>query len=317
MQKKIKVLVYYGDLSEALVQRIRDISGRVEVAVVNDDKSALEAVVDAEVVFGKFNKELFSSAKRLRWVQTKGAGVDGLLFPEFIESNVALTSASGIHGTQISEMIVAMMLVFTKHLHKFMRYKFEAKWQPHTPDELAGKTVGILGLGSIGLETAKKAKCLGMKVIALKKHPNQKPDYVDEILGSEGLENLLRQSDFVVLTLPLTSETRHMIGEEQLRSMKPTAYVINMGRGALIDTNALLKALKEGLIAGAGLDVFENEPLPADSDLWKLDNVVITPHVAGASPYYDERAVEVFCDNLKRHIEDKPLRNMVDKKAGY
>jgi D-2-hydroxyacid dehydrogenase (NADP+) len=317
MQKKIKVLVNYRDLSEALVQRIRDISGRVEVAVVNDDKSALKVGMDAEVIFGKFNKELFSSAKRLRWVQTKGAGVDGLLFPEFIESNVALTSASGIHGIQISEMIIAMMLVLTKQMHKFMRYKFEAKWQPHTPDELAGKIVGILGLGSIGSETAKKTKCLGMKIIALKKHPTKKPYYVDEILGSEGLDRLLRQSDFVVLTLPLTDETYHMIGEEQFRSMKPTAYVINMGRGALIDTNALLKALKEGWIAGAGLDVFENEPLPVDSELWKLDNVVITPHVAGSSPYYDERAVEIFCDNLKRYIEGKPLRKDVDKKAGY
>jgi D-2-hydroxyacid dehydrogenase (NADP+) len=317
MQKKIKVLVNYRDLSEALVQRIRDISGRVEVAVVNDDKSALKVGMDAEVIFGKFNKELFSSAKRLRWVQTKGAGVDGLLFPEFIESNVALTSASGIHGIQISEMIIAMMLVLTKQMHKFMRYKFEAKWQPHTPDELAGKIVGILGLGSIGSETAKKTKCLGMKIIALKKHPTKKPYYVDEILGSEGLDRLLRQSDFVVLTLPLTDETYHMIGEEQFRSMKPTAYVINMGRGALIDTNALLKALKEGWIAGAGLDVFENEPLPVDSELWKLDNVVITPHVAGSSPYYDERAVEIFCDNLKRYIEGKPLRKEVDKKAGY
>ena len=317
MQKKIRVLVYYGDLSEALVQRIRDVSERVEVTVVIDDKSALKAVMDAEVVFGKFNKDLFSAAKRLRWVQTKGAGVDGLLFPEFIESTVALTSASGIHVTQISEMIVAMMLVFTKQLHKFMRYKFEAKWQPYTPDELAGKTLGIIGLGSIGSETAKKAKCLGMKVIALKKHPDKKPDYVDEIIDSEGFDRLLRQSDFIVLTLPLTGETRHMVGEEQLRSMKPRAYVINMGRGALIDTNALLKALREGWIAGAGLDVFENEPLPTDSDLWKLDNVLITPHVAGASPFYDERAVEVFCDNLKRYIEGKPLRNVVDKKAGY
>jgi phosphoglycerate dehydrogenase-like enzyme len=214
-------------------------------------------------------------------------------------------------------MIVAMMLVFTKQLHKFMRYKFKAEWQPHTPDELAGKTLGIIGLGSIGSETAKKAKCLGMKVIALKKHPDKKPDYVDKLIDSEGFDRLLRQSDFIVLTLPLTGETRHMVGEEQLRSMKPTAYVINMGRGALIDTDALLKALKEGWIAGAGLDVFENEPLTTDSELWKLDNVLITPHVAGASPYYDERAVEVFCDNLKRYIEGKPLRNVVDKKAGY
>jgi phosphoglycerate dehydrogenase-like enzyme len=318
MPEKVMVLIYYGDkLSEALVQQVRGVSEGIEVTVVDDEKAALKAVVDAEVVFGRFNKELFSAAKKLRWVQTKGAGVDGFLFPELVDSNVVLTNSSGIHMIPISEMIVTMMLVFTKRLHLFMKYKHDAKWQPHTPDELLGKTLGIVGLGNIGSETAKKAKCLGMKILALKKHPTRKPDYVDELYGSEGLKSLLNQSDFVVITLPLTNETRHMIGVEQFRLMKPTAYIINTGRGAVIDTEALLKALKKGWIAGAGLDVFEKEPLPADSELWKLDNIVITPHVSGGTPYYDERAVKIFCDNLKRYLKGKPLRNVVNKKAGY
>jgi D-2-hydroxyacid dehydrogenase (NADP+) len=316
MPKKIKVLVYDEGLPETLIQQIARVSDGVEVTIAKNDAAALKAVSDAEVVYGKFSRELFFAAKKLRWVQSKGAGVDFLLFPEFIDSDVVLTNAP-IHGTQIAEMIVAMMLVFMKHLHTFMRYKAERKWQKHVPDDLAGKTVGILGLGTIGTETARKAKCLGMKVIALKKHPAPKPKYVDELLGSEGLDWLMRQSDFVAVTVPLTKETHHLIGEEQLRIMKPSAYVINTSRGAVIDTEALIRALKKGWIAGAGLDVFKQEPLQEDSELWKLDNVVMTPHVAGGTPRYDELAIGVFCDNLIRYVENKPLKNIVDKKAGY
>jgi D-2-hydroxyacid dehydrogenase (NADP+) len=316
MPEKIKVLINDKGLSENWVQQIRDVSDRIEVTVASDNAAALTAVDNAEVVYGRFTKEMFSAAKKLKWVQVKSAGVDRLLFPELVNSDVVLTNAR-IHGTQISEMAIAMMLVFMKKLNRFMQYKAQAKWQRHTPDDLLGKTMGILGLGNIGSETARKAKCLGMKVIALKKHQTPKPAYVDELLGTEGLARLLRQSDFVVVTLPLTKETRHMISEEQLQMMKPNAYMINMSRGAVIDTVELIKALKEGWIAGAGLDVFEQEPLPEDSELWKLDNVVMTPHVSGGTPRYDELAVEVFCDNLQRYIEGKPLRNVINKKAGY
>jgi D-2-hydroxyacid dehydrogenase (NADP+) len=316
MPEMIKVLVNDKGLSEAFVQQIRNVSNRIEVTVASDNAAALKAADNAEVVYGRFTKEMFSAAKKLRWVQVKSAGVDRLLFPELVNSNVVLTNAR-IHGTQIAEMIIVMMLVFMKKLHIFMQYKAQAKWQRHTTDDLFGKTVGILGLGTIGSETARKAKCLGMKVVAFKKHQTPKPAYIDELLGPEGLARLLRQSNFVVVTLPLTKETRHMIGEEQLRMMNPNAYIINVSRGAVIDTEALIKALKEGWIAGAGLDVFEQEPLPEDSELWKLDNVVMTPHVSGGTPRYDELAVGVFCDNLRRYLEGKPLRNVVNKKAGY
>jgi D-2-hydroxyacid dehydrogenase (NADP+) len=316
MPEMIKVLVNDKGLSEAFVQQIRNVSNRIEVTVASDNAAALKAADNAEVVYGRFTKEMFSAAKKLRWVQVKSAGVDRLLFPELVNSNVVLTNAR-IHGTQIAEMIIVMMLVFMKKLHTFMQYKAQAKWQRHTTDDLFGKTVGILGLGTIGSETARKAKCLGMKVVAFKKHQTPKPAYIDELLGPEGLARLLRQSNFVVVTLPLTKETRHMIGEEQLRMMNPNAYIINVSRGAVIDTEALIKALKEGWIAGAGLDVFEQEPLPEDSELWKLDNVVMTPHVSGGTPRYDELAVGVFCDNLRRYLEGKPLRNVVNKKAGY
>lgn len=317
MTGKIKVLITYKGLSEDHIQQIRDVSDKIEVEKATDEESVLDAVRDTEVIFGRFNKEMLLASKKLRWVQVPSAGVDRYLYPEFLDSQVILTSSSGVHRMPISEMIFAMMLALAKRLHQFMRFQMEAKWNWLAPDELAGKTIGILGLGNVGMETASKAKCFGMKVLALKKKQIRRPSYVDEILGPEDLNCLLRESDYVVVTVPLTSETYHMISEEELKLMKPSAYVINIARGAVIDNKALVKALKEGWIAGAGLDVFEEEPLPEDSEFWRLENVVITPHVAGATPHYSDRAVRIFCVNLKRYLEGKPLLNAVDKIAGY
>jgi len=314
---KIKVLITYKELSEDHIQQIRDISDKIEVEKTIDEESVLDAVRNAEVIFGRFSKEMLLASEKLRWVQVPSAGVERYLYPEFLDSQVILTTSSGVHRMPISEMIFAMMLALAKRLHQFMRSQMEAKWNWLAPDELAGKTMGILGLGNIGMETAWKAKCFGMKVLALKKKQIRRPSYVDEILGPEDLGRLLRESDYVAVTVPLTSETYHMISEEELKLMKPSAYAINIARGAVIDNKALIKALKEGWIAGAGLDVFEEEPLPEDSEFWKLENVVITPHVAGATPHYSDRAVEIFCGNLKRYIEGKPLVNAVDKIAGY
>jgi len=310
-------LVTYRGLSKRHLQQIRRLSGKLEVEQATGKAEVLDAVKDAEIVFGHFDKETFLSARRLRWIQVGSAGVDNYLFPELVDSEVMLTTSSGIHRTQISEMVIAMMLALAKRLDKFMRFQMEPRWEKFTPDELAGKTIGILGLGNIGMETAWKAKCLGMRVLALDKMPMRAPTYVDEILGPEDLDLLLRGSDYLVVAVPLTKETHHLIGEEELKQMKPTAYLVNIARGAAVDNKALIKALKEGWIAGAGLDVFEEEPLPKDSEFWKLDNVIITPHISGATPHYSDRAVEIFCGNLRRYLEGRPLVNVVDKKAGY
>ena len=318
MNRKIKILINLRrKLREDLIQRIREVSDKIEVVEASSRKEALRAIEDADIVFGWIDRELFLAAKNLKWIQVLTAGVNRLLFPELVESQVLLTNASGIHRIPISEIVMAMALALAKKLHKYIQFKNEGLWKRVQTEELAGKTMGILGLGSIGMETAWKAKCFDMKVLALKKRPIRRPTYIDEVLGPEDLEYLLRESDFLVITVPLTDETYHMIGERELRMMKPTAYLINVARGAIIDTRALIKALKEGWIAGAALDVFEEEPLPKDSELWKLDNVIITPHIAGMSIHYDERAVEIFCKNLKRFLENKPLINLVDKKVGY
>ncbi len=318
MNRKIKILINLRrKLREDLIQRIREVSDKIEVVEASSRKEALRAIEDADIVFGWIDRELFLAAKNLKWIQVLTAGVNRLLFPELVESQVLLTNASGIHRIPISEIVMAMALALAKKLHKYIQFKNEGLWKRVQTEELAGKTMGILGLGSIGMETAWKAKCFDMRVLALKKRPIRRPTYIDEVLGPEDLDYLLRESDFLVITVPLTDETYHMIGERELRMMKPTAYLINVARGAIIDTRALIKALKEGWIAGAALDVFEEEPLPKDSELWKLDNVIITPHIAGMSIHYDERAVEIFCKNLKRFLENKPLINLVDKKVGY
>jgi len=320
MSEKIKILINYkGEqpLNRLHIQQICEVSDRIMVELATEEKNILDAVEDAEIILGWFNREMFLASKKLKWIHVGSAGVDRLLFPEFVNSQVILTNSSGIHRIPMSEMAVAMMLMFAKKLHKFMRFQLEGRWTQIVPDELAGKTIGVLGLGNVGMETAWKAKCLDMNILALKRESIRRPVYVDEILGPEDLNYLLRESDYLVITMPLTRETHHMIGEGELKIMKPSAYIINVGRGAVIDNAALLKALKEGWIAGAGLDVLEEEPLPEDSEFWRLENVVITPHISGATPYYEDRVVKIFCENLSRYLNDKPLINVVDKKVGY
>ena len=243
MSRRIKVLINYGRLSERFIQQIRSVSDRIEVVHVSSREEALAAVRDAEILFGRIDREMFLAARSLRWIQVRSAGVDRYLFPELLKSPVLLTNTSGIHRKPISEMIMAMILALAKKLHIFMRFKDKAVWEKLTPEEISDKTLGLLGLGSIGMETAWKAKCFEMRVLALKRKPIRRPTYVDEILSLEDLEYLLSESDFLVVTVPLTAETYHMIGGKELWKMKRTAYLINISRGAVVDNEALIKAV--------------------------------------------------------------------------
>jgi phosphoglycerate dehydrogenase-like enzyme len=289
-------------------------------------KDALRLVEDVDVLFaGFFSRELFAAARKLRWIQAWGAGVDTLLIPEVVNSHVFVTSAGGVHPTPISEHVVALMLCLCRKLHLFIRNQVERRWERYDSDEsteqveeLSGKTVGIVGLGKIGAEIAKKAKCLGMSVIATRRDTSKSASAsVDRLIQPTGLNQLLAESDFVVLSLPLTNETRGMIGEVQLKNMKRTGYLINVSRGKIVQEDRLIEALKMRWIAGAALDTFENEPLPEKSDLWSFKNVIITPHVAGLTPYYMERLTDIFCENLDRFIRNQSLVNVVDKTLGY
>lgn len=321
---RMKLLISF-DLPDAYVKKIQGVSADVKVLQSSDEKELLHLVENVGILFaGAFSLEIFLKAKNLKWIQTVGAGVNRFLFPEVVKSHVIITSAGGVHPIPISEHVIGLMLSLCRKLHFFIRNQMERKWERNGAElmgqieELPGKTVGIMGLGRIGSEVAKKTKCLGMKVIATKRNPTvSKPIYVDKLVNPENLKELLAESDFVVLTLPLTKETEGMIGEAQLRSMKRTSYLINVARGKIIQEDKLIQALKEGWIAGAGLDTFETEPLPNNSELWTMKNVIITPHVAGSTPHYFERLTNIFCENLNRFINNEPLINVVDKTTGY
>jgi phosphoglycerate dehydrogenase-like enzyme len=255
----------------------------------------------------------------LKWVQVTSAGVDRHRDTEIWRSKIPITGVSGIHATPIGEFVLSLMLMFVKNTPAGFKMKQTRQWQRYPTYALRGKAVGIVGLGHIGREVARLSKAFGMKVIATRRSTRQagKARNVDLLLPQSRMKEMLAASDFVALSVPLTPETRHIIGEAELKAMKSTAYLINIGRGNLIDEAALIRALDEKRIAGAGLDVTATEPLPKESRLWDFDNVILSPHVSGGMEDYMLRAAELFCENLRRYMAGKKLLNLVDRKRGY
>jgi phosphoglycerate dehydrogenase-like enzyme len=329
--KQVKVVATIK-LDARAARQITDISKRIKLIAAagpaqreqEGDTAArrqMDAILgDAEVIYGfSVPGNVIARAPHLKWIQVMAAGVDRYLTDDILRSRVTVTSVSGIHATTIGEFILGLMLMFVKRSDLCFQLKQQKRWQPFNPGILRGKTVGIIGLGNIGREAARLSKAFGMNVLATRRsaREGQKCRNVDKLIARENMKELLACSDFVVLTLPLTAQTRHIIGEAQLRSMKPTAYLINIARGNIIDEKALVRALKKKWIAGAGLDVFTQEPLPSDSPLWQLPNVIFSPHVAGGMENYIERTNGVFCENMERYLNKRKLLNVVNKKHGY
>ncbi len=311
-----------GTLSEPQIAQVRAAAPDMQLLVTRDRDEIERALDDIEIAAGWFPRDLLLRARNLRWFQQWGAGANWLLrYPEAAELDFVLTNASGVHPIPISEHILAFLLAFARGFHRAMRAQGRNEWIPPGQQEglfeLAGKTMVLVGVGAIGARTAQVATALGMRVLGVRRDPTVGVEDVEMMVGPDRLLDLLPEADFLVLTVPLTHETQGMIGERELRAMKPTAYVVNIGRGGTIQESALIRALQEGWIAGAGLDVFETEPLPEDSPLWGMDNVIITSHYAGVTPRYHERAMAIFLDNLQRYQAGEPLRNVVDKKLGY
>ena len=242
-----------------------------------------------------------------------------------MNSDVLLTNASDVHGPVVAEHVIALIFALAKNIPAAVRFQQKHVWGQkiswlagQRPHELAGATLGLIGLGSIGRAVAKHAAALGMEVIAARQHPEHaKPESVHEVLPSSRLDELFSRSDYVVLAAPVTQSTQKMIGRPQLAKMKPDACLINVSRGALIDEPALIETLRERKIRGAALDVFEKEPLPPDSPLWDLENLLITPHTAGMTEKLWERQYALFSENLRRYLDRKPLLALVDKQSGY
>ncbi|MCX7912509.1 MAG: D-2-hydroxyacid dehydrogenase [Dehalococcoidales bacterium] len=292
-----------------------------ELAGDHSAKSELDRLLArTEVIYGLVLPQgLVSRAPHLKWVQMMSAGTDRLRGTDIWQSHIAITSASGIHATPIGEFVLGFMLMFAKGMPRCLAMKREHTWQRYSPTVLRGKTVGIIGLGHIRREVARLSKAFGMRVIATRRSAvsEGRTRYVDRLLPSAKLPELLGEADFVVICTPHTPETHHLIGEKELRMMKSTAHIINIARGGIIDETALVRALNEKWIAGAGLDVTEKEPLPPDSPLWELDNVIISPHVSGGMEDYTVKATALFCENLRRYLAGKRLKNLVDRKRGY
>jgi D-2-hydroxyacid dehydrogenase (NADP+) len=274
---------------------------------------ALEAVKQAEIYIGTgFPVALLRSAQetaRLRWIHTGAAGVKSLLYPEMLASDVILTNSAGIHAEPMAETVLAMILYFARGLDFARNSQMRRSWDQspfegaHSPvAEIAGRTLGILGFGGIGREAARRAEALGMRVLRTR---------------ADSIERILRESDFVLVALPSTNETRHMIGAAQLALMKPGAVFINVARGDIVEESALVDALQGGALRGAALDVFEQEPLSESSALWQLPNVLILPHVSATTSRFWERQADLIVDNIGRYLRGEPLRNVVDKTRGY
>ncbi len=276
----------------------------------------------AEVVLGNFFREPLDQilkAPNLRWMQQTSAGANWLMdHPAFAESEIVLTSASGLHAVPISEHILAFMFCLARDLARSIRDQGGRKWERvHRVAELDGQTMGLIGLGAVGEKTAEKARGLNMRVLGMRRHPERPSRWVERIYAPENLLEMLAQADWAVVTAPLTHETKGMIGERELKALKKSACLINVSRGALIQEEALITALREKWIAGAGLDVFAEEPLPPSSPLWAMENVIITSHYAGSTPRHPDRLMEIFLENIKRYQDGEPLINVVDKRLGY
>ena len=280
------------------------------------------ALAEAEVIFCMWAAlaqrlgDVRAAAPKLRWVQSTAAGADEIT-PDLVKSGITFTLASGVASTTIAEFALTLMLMFQKGWPAFFRQQQRHDFSRTVPGELAGKTVGIVGVGHIGAEVARLTRDLGCRVLGMRRSVVADDPLLDEAVPPGKLDYLLQESDYVVLAAPLTPETRGLIGEAQLRAMKSSAYLINVARGPLVDEAALVHALLEGWIAGAGLDVFAQEPLPPESPLWDLDNVIMSPHASAGTEAYYERATAVFIDNLRRFIAGQPLRYVVDPERGY
>ncbi|HKP61968.1 MAG TPA: D-2-hydroxyacid dehydrogenase [Polyangiales bacterium] len=317
-----QVVAINAPLSDALLSRIAHEAEPARVLRPEQLKQDRTLLRQAEVLFTHaINPERLREAGQLRWIQTAGAGVEWLLTPEIVARQaLTITNASGVHADQIAEHVFALLLALIRRLPLALAQQREQRWDsaPFVRDVplLAGSTLGILGVGAIGERVAELGAAFHMRVLGLRRASTPVP-HVERMYPPESLHELLRESDYVVNALPLTAATRKLISAAELQSMRSNAVLINIGRGGTQDTDALVAALSEGRIAGAGLDVTDPEPLPPEHPLWHSDRVIITPHFSGGRPGYFEHVTDIFLDNLRRYRAGETLRNVVDRAAGY
>jgi phosphoglycerate dehydrogenase-like enzyme len=318
----MKKLIIAQTIEKEQIDRIQQAAPGWEVITGKEPEQWEDHLADAEVIAGwkrSMEEKALRGQAAPRWIQTWSAGVDSLPLKVMESKDILVTSANGVHAYPISETIFAMMLGLTRKIHTYVRNQEQKEWaHSGLKLEIHEKTIGIIGVGAIGKETAKIAKAFGMNVLGVR-HSGNEAHNVDEMFKTEQLHEVLPRCDYVVNTVPLTPETHGMFGQKEFQLMKDSAFLINIGRGETIEEQDLIHALESGSIAGAGLDVFVQEPLEKDSPLWDMENVIITPHTAGSTEFYNKRVIEdVFIPNLKEYIAGKdPSINLVDYRKGY
>jgi phosphoglycerate dehydrogenase-like enzyme len=306
-------------------ERLQESFPEIEVVHLSDYKRVDEEIPDTDIaITWSIKPEQIRAAKKLRWIHSPAAAVHTLIFPDLINSDIVITNARDVHGPVVAEHVIALIFALAKKIPDAVRLQEKHQWgQQRMWDELprvreiAGATLGLIGLGAIGRNVAKSAKSLGMRVIAAREHPEKGSEGADQIFGPMQIDEIFRGSDYVVLAAPMTEGTKAIANAARIALMNPDACLINVGRGPLVDENALTTVLREKKIAGAALDVFPKEPLPPESILWDTPNLLITPHTAALTGKIWERHYELFSENLRRYLNQQPLLAMIDKRKGY
>ena len=315
-ENSVLVLASGGDPQFAMLNEIPH-------TVCGDVAICAQAAKDATVILQwSGSRELLRAAfgicGNVRWIHSRAAGLDNLLFPELVESEILLTNGSGVFSASLGEFVLAVILYFAKDLRRMVRNQMADVWEPFDVEEISGQTVGIVGYGDIGRAVASRVHALGMRVLATKRHvPATTDPLIEHFYKPDERLEMMARCDYIVATAPLTEETRHMISDAELGVMKSTAVVINVGRGPVIDEAALLRALTTKRIKGAGLDVFEHEPLPAGHLLFKLENVLLSPHCADHTAHWRDQAMRFFLTQYGRFERGESLKNVVNKQLGY
>ncbi len=313
--KKILVVLPVNEMHKAVLSdSLRGSEDSYELVYTEGGDPSAGDLKDASIIIGTFDKEMLCHAENAEWYQLSWSGSDAFLAPGILRSDLVLTSAVGAYGLAVSEHMLAQTFALIRRFGQYGRNQARHEWKPMGPViSVESAVIAVLGLGDIGGDYARKVKALGAYVIGMRKSVREKPSYLDEQYPIAELDSVLPRADIVALALPGSPETNHILDEERLREMKPGAFLLNSGRGTAIDLAALKTMLREGKLGGAALDVTEPEPLPADDELWDLDNVIITPHVAGQLllPETLNRIVRIAAENLRRWIRGEPLRNVV------
>jgi phosphoglycerate dehydrogenase-like enzyme len=285
------------------------------------DENGLAGAADAEVAFSGNNprrvRQLLDATPNLRWYHTVSAGVENMPLAELAERGIVLTNNSGSYDVQIAEHLMMFVFAASRQLHRYRDQQRSRVWKDLSHEELRDATIVVYGMGSIGGEVARLASAVGMRVIGVRRKATSREPGIARVVAAEQLAEVAGEADYLAITAPLTAATRGAISREVISRMKPTAWIVNIARGAIVDEDAMVEALRDKRIAGAGLDVFATEPLPPDHPLWTMENVMITPHSSGDSPRANERTLVLFAENLRRYKVGEPLLNRVDYKAGY